>query len=163
MPRDPLGALGEARVGGSGPGFGWARARRAGVGIFWLYLGQKNAHHYYVSKDRVAAFTAPAPIEDAWDWNGSEEGRQLYTRIVDEVCALARAQPSAYVFLPRDAPPLLHLHTDGWLWLALDDWPKPQDIMRVGRLPYARARKHGAAMFHFQVLDVTIIIAQRAW
>jgi hypothetical protein len=155
--------------------------------IFWHYLGQKNARHYYISKDRVAAFTTPAPIEDAWDWGDAEEGRQLYMRIADEVCELARAQPSAYVWLLRAAPPLLHVHTNGELWLALDDWPRPQDVLRVGRLPYAGpevtcdiyyvldvarrertrnayvrvVRKH-ATVFHFQVRSSTVIVAQRA-
>jgi hypothetical protein len=182
MPRDPLGAVGEAGVGGSGPGFGWARARRAGLNIFWRCLGEKGGRHYYISSDRVAALVAPQAVEDAREFSGD---RELYIRIADEVCELARSAPYAYIWLPRDAPPLLHVKSSGELWLALEDWPRPNDVVRVGRLPYAgpeaacdidyvldvarreRAqhvyirvvRKH-AAMFHFQVKNYTVVVAE---
>jgi len=185
MPRDPLGAVGEAGVGGSGPGFGWARARRAGVRVFWRYLGETNNKHYYISSDHVAGLISSEPLKDAWDWNGAEDARQRYLQIIDEVHALARTQPAAYIWLPRDAPPLLHVKSGGELWLALEDWPRPNDIVRVGRLPYAgpeavcvvdyvldvarrertdsvyvRVVRRHSAMFHFQVRSSTVITAE---
>jgi hypothetical protein len=185
MPRDPLGAVGKAGVGGSGPGFGWARARRAGLKIFWHYLGETNNKRYYISSDHVAGVIALEPLKDAWDWSGAEDARQRYLQIIDEVCAQARSAPAVYVRLPRDTPPLFHLHSNGELWLALDDWPKPQDIMRIGRLPYSgpeavcsadyvldiarrertrnayvRVVRRHSAMFHFQVRSSTVITAE---
>jgi hypothetical protein len=154
------------------------------VRVLWQYLGEAGGKHYYISRDRVAALITPRVIEDSLEFGDGE----LYMRIADEVCELARAQPYAYVRLPRGAPPLLHLHASGELWLALDDWPKPRDVLRVGRLPYAgpeavcsieyvldvarRERAHGAyvrvvrrrsVMFHFQVYSSTVIVAGRAW
>jgi hypothetical protein len=155
--------------------------------IFWHYLGETNNKRYYISSDHVAGVIALEPLKDAWDWNGAEDARQRYLQIIDGVCALACTQPAAYIWLPRDAPPLLHLKSNGEIWLALEDWPRPNDVMRVGRLPYAgpeatcdidyvldvarreRARnayvrvvrKH-ATVFHFQVRSSTVIVAQRA-
>ena len=141
--------------------------------------------NYYVSKDRRAGAVTPRFFEDAWEFNGDGN---LYTRIINEVCELARAQPYAYVQLPRDAPPLLHVRSGGELWLALDDWPRPNDIVRIGRLPYAgpetkceidyvldiarRERTYTAyirivrartTLFHFQIRSSTVIVAERPW
>ncbi len=154
--------------------------------IFWHYLGETNNKRYYISSDHVAGLVASEPLKDAWDWSGAEDARQRYLQIIDEVCALARTQPAAYIWLPRDSPPLLHLHSNGELWFALDDWPKPQDVVRVGRLPYSgpeaacsidyvldvarRTRAHNAyirvvrrrsAMFCFQVKNCTVIVAEQ--
>ena len=156
-------------------------------GWSWRYLGQKGGKHYHVSSDHVAALIALQPLENALEF-GDGAARDLYFRIADEVCALARAAPAVYVALPRGAPPLLHLHSDGELWLALEDWPIPNDVLRLGRLPYAgpraaccidyvldamrRERTRGAyvrvvrgraAMFHFQVRTTAVIVAERAW
>jgi hypothetical protein len=151
------------------------------VRVFWRYLGERGGRHYYISSDRAAALIAPQRFE-AWEYDGNPE---LYIRIADEVCELARSAPYAYIWLPRDAPPLLHLHSDGALWLALDDWPRLQDVVRVGRLPYSgpeavcvvdyaldvarrektdsvyvRVVRRRSAMFHFQVRSSTVITAE---
>ena len=171
------------RGGFRGRGCGRAGARRAGVRVIWYYLGEAGGKHYYISGDHVAALITPRVLEDSWEFSGDSE---LYVRIADEVCELVRAQPYVYVRLHRGAPPLLHLHASGELWLALDDWPRPRDILRIGRLPYAgpeatcsieyvldvmrREGAHGAyvrvvrrrsVMFHFQVCSSTVIVAER--
>jgi hypothetical protein len=184
MPRISPGAVGEAGVGGSGPGFGWARARRAGVKVFWLYLGERDARHYYVSADKHAGVVTPQYFE-ALEFNGDGG---VFVRIIDEVCKLAQTQPYALVRLPRDAPPLLHIR-NGELWLALDDWPQPSDVLRLGRLPYSgpetkcdisyaldiarRERSHNAyirvvraphcTVFCFQIRSSTVVVAERPW
>jgi hypothetical protein len=151
--------------------------------VFWLYLGQQNARHYYISKDKHAGVVAPHYYDDAWDYSGD-----LYIRILDEVLARASAQPYVYVRLPRDSPPLLHLTPGGELWLSLDDWPRPNDIVRVGRLPYSgpevkceidyvldvarrertqhayiRVVRARCTVFCFQIRSSVVAVAERPW
>jgi len=129
----------------------------------------------------VAGLLAPQPLEGVREFAGGD----VYIRIIDEICALSRGSPALYVALPRDAPPILHLHSDGELWLALEDWPIPNDVLRLGRLPYAGpsaaccidyvldvVRREGArgayvrvvrgraAMFHFQVRASAVVVAE---
>jgi hypothetical protein len=156
------------------------------VRVFWLYLGEKGGKHYYVSKDKHAGVVAPQYFEDSWDYSGE---RERYLRVIDEVCERARSAPYVYVRLPRDSPPLLHLHSNGELWLALDNWPRPSDVLRIGRLPYSgpeakceidyaldimrRERASGAyikvvraphcTVFCFQPRQSIVAIAERPW
>jgi len=178
MPRDSPSAGG---VGGTPARGAHTRARRAGV-IRWYHLGEKGGRHYYIGFNRSAGLVAPCYFEDTWDFNSNSE---MYIRIIDDVCEQAHAAPAAYVWLPRDAPPLLCVKTNGEIWLAVEDWPRPQTVLRVGRLPYngpealcntdplldamRRARtqhvyvrilRKRMTMFHFQVKNYTVIVAE---
>jgi hypothetical protein len=151
--------------------------------IRWYYLGEKEGRHYYIGFNRSAGLVAPRRFEDSWDFDGSD--KITYIRIIDDVCERARSAPYAYIWLPRDSPPFLCVENGGELWLAIEGWPHPQTVLRIGRVPYSgpRAccnidpvldvarrertyhayvrvlRKH-MTIFHFQVKNCTIIVAE---
>ena len=153
----------------------------------WLYLGERGGKHIYVSNDRVAAAVLPSRIIDEAEESSSYAYAYLL-EVVEEICKAARASPYIYVLLPRDAPPLLHLYSNGELWLAVDDWPSPHDILRLGRIPYSgppavcsleyaldikrRVRAHGmyvsvvrrhSTIFHFTLRNAVVITAEKVW
>ena len=151
----------------------------------WRYLGKRGQQHYYVSRDKSAGALSLLFFEDSWEYDGDGN---VYMRIIDEACERARSAPYVYVRLPRDSPPLLHLKSGGELYLALDDWSKPQDVLLLGRLPYSgpetkceveyaldiarrerawhayiRVLRAHCTLFCFQFKNSTVVIAERAW
>jgi hypothetical protein len=127
------------RRGLADPGFGWARAQRAGVnwrGSWrWERLGERGGRHFHISSDRVAALIAPYPIEGAEECIDSR-----WLKVIEEILTFYRSVsvPAVCIEVPRDfrrSPEgaLLHMR-NGELWLANDGWPI-EDIWKAARAP----------------------------